>query len=169
MENLTDQQFLEGCISGDSQIQEAFIRQFSNHVYRTVQYTLRNKNIPYQQADAEDLHNTIFVKLFEHQCKKLKQFKGENDCSLFSWIRLITIRTVLDHIRKTSKDAITSKGKMLPLEEVMNLKQESPEPITVMEKAEQFQLIEKGMQSLIPRYRLFLKLHFYNRPNVLPD
>ena len=122
---------------------------------------MRNKTIPYQQADVEDLHNTIFVKLFEHHCKKLKQFEGKNGCSLFSWIRLITIRTVLGHIRKIRKDAVADKEKILPLDEVMNLRQESPGPISAMEKAEQYQLIEQGMLSLLPRYRLFLQLHFY--------
>ena len=160
MGDFTDQEIIAGCISGDRQVQETFVRQFSDPVFRTVQYTFRTKNIRYSQSDVEDLHNTVFVKLFERQCKKLKQYRGDNGCSLFSWIRLITVRTVIDHVRKVSKDAITRRDEVLPLETLTDKKEEAPEAWTLLEKAEQYRLIKEGMQALIPRYRIFIKLHF---------
>jgi RNA polymerase sigma factor (sigma-70 family) len=160
MGDFTDQEITAGCISGDRQVQETFVRQFSDSVFRTVQYTFRTKNIRYSQSDVEDLHNTVFVKLFERQCKKLKQYRGDNGCSLFSWIRLITVRTVIDHVRKVSKDAVTRRDEVLPLETLTDKKEEAPEAWTLLEKAEQYRLIKEGMQALIPRYRIFIKLHF---------
>ena len=103
MEHLTDQALLAGCISGNRLTQEALVKQFSNLVYTSVQYILRARNISYCRSDLEDLHNTIFVTLFEKGCKKLRQYKGKNGCSLASWIRLIAIRTVLDHLRKAER------------------------------------------------------------------
>jgi RNA polymerase sigma factor (sigma-70 family) len=159
MEHLTDQVIYAGCISGDRHSQEAFVRRFSNLVYRSIQYTLRIRDISCSQSDLEDLHNTVFVKLFDRKCKKLRQFKGKNGCSLSSWIRLISVRTVLDSVRKGRTDALTRKNSVLSLDALADMKSEAPEPLTVMNKGEQSRMIRKGLLSLLPRDRLFLKLH----------
>ena len=159
MEHLTDQDILAGCVSGDRHTQETFIKRFSDLVYSSVQYTLRVRDISCSQSDLEDLHNTVFVKLFDRKCKKLRQYKGKNGCSLSSWIRLITVRTVLDHLRKRRTDALTRKERVLPLDSLIDMKSETPEPWTLMNKAEQSHLIRNGLRSLLPRDRLFLKLH----------
>ena len=159
MEHLTDQAILAGCISGNRLTQETFVKRFSNLVYTSVQYILRAGNTSYCRSDLEDLHNTIFVKLFEKGCKKLRQYKGKNGCSLSSWIRLIAIRTVLDHIRKERTDALNWKEKILSLDPFINIKSKTPEIWTQINKAQQFNLIREGLRSLLPRDRLFIKLH----------
>ena len=159
MEHLTDQALLAGCISGNRLTQETFVKQFSNLVYTSVQYILRVRIISYCRSDLEDLHNTIFVKLFERGCKKLRQYKGKNGCSLSSWIRLIAIRTVIDHIRKERTDALNWKEGALSLDPFINIKSKTPEIWTLTNKAQQFNLIREGLRSLLPRDRLFIKLH----------
>lgn len=159
MEHLTDQDILAGCISGDRHTQEAFVKRFSNLVYSSVQHTFRIRDISWSQSDLEDLHNTVFVKLFDRRCKKLRQYKGKNGCSLSSWIRLITVRTVLDHLRKAHTDALTRKERVLSLDSLIDMKSETPEPWTLMNRAEQSRLIRDGLRSLLPRDQLFIKLH----------
>ena len=159
MDHMTDHALLAGCISGNRITQETFVKQFSNLVYTSVQYILRVRNISYCRSDLEDLHNTIFVKLFERGCKKLRQYKGKNGCSLSSWIRLIAIRTVLDHLRKERTDALNWIGRVLSLEPFINIKSKTPEIWTLINKAQQFNLIREGLRSLLPRDRLFIKLH----------
>ena len=159
MEHLTDQDILAGCISGDRHTQEVFVRQFSDLVYRSIQYTLRIRDISCSQSDLEDLHNSVFVKLLDRRCKKLRQYKGKNGCSLSSWIRLITVRTVLDNLRKARTDALTRKDRVLSLDALVDMKSETPEPWTLMNKTEQSRMIRNGLLSLLPRDRLFLKLH----------
>lgn len=161
MEHLTDQVIYAGCISEERHSQEAFIRRFSNLVYRSIQYTLRIRHISCSQSDIEDLHNTVFVKLFERKCKKLRQFKGKNGCSLSSWIRLITVRTVMDSLRKARTDALTRKESVLSLDALADMKSETPEPWTLLNKGEQYRMIRNGLLSLFPRDRLFLKLHCF--------
>jgi len=161
MKNLTDQDSIAGCISGNDTIMEEFVRRFSDPVYRAVQYALRSKNFTYRQEDVEDLHNTIFVKLFEEKCKKLKQYRGDKGCSLLTWIRLIAVRTVIDHIRKIKKDALSQWKDALPIETMTDLEAESFEPIKMIEKDEHYHLIQEGMKEMKPRYQLFLKLHFF--------
>ena len=95
-----DRRLLEQCISGDGGAGEAFVRKFSDHVYRAIQYVLTLKHIRFSHHDLEDLHNTVFLKLFEGNCKKLQQYRGKNGCSLANWIKIVTTRIVLNHIRK---------------------------------------------------------------------
>jgi RNA polymerase sigma factor (sigma-70 family) len=159
MEHLTDQDILAGCVSGDRHTREAFVKRFSNLVYWSVQYTLRVRDISYSQSDLEDLHNTVFVKLFDRRCKKLRQYKGKNGCSLSSWIRLITVRTVLDHLRKAHTDALKRNERVLAFDSLIDMKSETPEPWTLINKEEQSRLIRDGLRSLLPRDQLFLKLH----------
>jgi RNA polymerase sigma-70 factor (ECF subfamily) len=161
MEHLTDQDILAGCVSGDRYTRVAFVKRFSNLVYSSVQYILRVRDISYSLSDLEDLHNTVFVKLFDRRCKKLRQYKGKNGCSLSSWIRLITVRTVLDHLRKAHTDALMRKERVLSLDSLIDMKSETPEPWTLMNKEEQSRLIRDGLRSLLPRDQLFLKLHCF--------
>jgi RNA polymerase sigma factor (sigma-70 family) len=159
MDYPTDQEMLSGCISGDGRAQEAFVRRFSDLVYRAVQYAFRSRNAPVSRADVDDLHNTVFVRLFEKSFRKLSQYKGKNGCSLSSWIRLIAVRTVIDHLRRAQTDALTRPERVLPLETLPELKAEGAEPWALMDKEEQWRLILDGLRSLLPRDRLVLKLH----------
>ncbi|MGA1824083.1 MAG: RNA polymerase sigma factor [bacterium] len=161
MERLTDQKIITGCINGDAQIQEEFVKRFSDPIYRAVQYAFRSNNIFFSQADVDDLHNTIFVRLFEERCRKLRQFRGDKGCSLHTWIRLIAVRTVIDYIRKKGRDALSRKKEVLPLEAISDMKADSQEPSIVMEEQEQYRLLEEGMKDIKTRYQLFIKLHFF--------
>jgi RNA polymerase sigma factor (sigma-70 family) len=127
-----------------------------------VRHTLWVKNVHFYQDDLEDLHNTVFLKLFENQGQKLRQFKGKNGCGLGTWIRVITVRIVLNHIRKKGWDSITGQQKRIPLEDIPELSLTDFGPLAEIEKAEQRQSIKDGIRKLSPRDRLFLLLHYEN-------
>jgi len=155
----TDKDLIAGCLAGRRDALETIVKRFSNSVYRAIQYVLKVKNIPYSKLDLEDLHNSVFLHLFENHCKKLGQYKGTNGCSLYSWIRIITVRTVIDHLRKKGIDALSHQKTNLPIEVLSDLRVEQPNPLDVIERADQIRLIQDGMKALLPRDRLFLKLH----------
>jgi len=77
-----------------------FVRQFSDLVYKSIQATLLVTQVRFNKQDLEDMHNTVFLQLFEDKCKKLRQFEGRNGCSLASWIKLVAGRIVLNYVRK---------------------------------------------------------------------
>jgi RNA polymerase sigma-70 factor (ECF subfamily) len=154
-----DRSLLAKCFSGDREAADALVRQFSNLVYQAVQHTFITRHAPYTREDVEDLHNTVFLHLFEHGCKKLKQYKGKNGCSLATWIRLITVRTVLDHFRKKEVEIAIRPKMKIPLDEVYGLKEGGKDALALMEQAEKERLIREGMEKLPPRDRLFMKLH----------
>ena len=155
-----DQGLLSRCISGDRRASESFVQRFSDLVYRSIQQTLILKQVPYTPQDLEDLHNTVFLQLFEEKCKKLRQYQGKNGCSVASWVRLIAVRIVLNHLRKRGVDSIAWQGKRIPLDELSELTGEQVEPWRIMEKEQLEHLLQNGITNLPPRDRLFMKLHF---------
>ena len=155
-----DQQLLSRCLSGDRKASEILVQRFSDLVYRSVQHTLMIKYVCFNSQNLEDLHNTVFLHLFDNGCRKLRQYQGRNGCSLASWIRLIAVRTVLNHLKKRGMDAIVWQKKRISLEDLPELKGDKMEPWMVMEKGERKRLLQDGIRSLSPRDRLFMKLHF---------
>jgi RNA polymerase sigma factor (sigma-70 family) len=155
-----DQQLLSKCLEGNKKASETLVRRFSNLVYQSVQYTLMAKHVSFNRHDLEDLHNTIFLRLFEKECKKLRQYQGKRGCSVATWIKTIAVRTVLDHLRKKGVDAIASQKDRVPLEKLPELKADWVEFGAEQEKVEQKHLLQAGMKRLSPRERLFMRLHF---------
>ena len=163
-----DQRILSRCLSGDRKASELFVRRFSDLVYRSVQHALRTKDVPYSKADVDDLHNAVFLELFDKECKKLRQYEGRNGCSLASWVRLIAVRTVLNHLRKRGVDTLVWRKHRVPLEDIPELKSDEMGAWDAVEKAEQNRLLRDGIRRLPPRDRLFMKLHF-DRGLPLPE
>ena len=155
-----DRDLLSECLSGNRKASETLVRRFSDLVYRSVQYTLITRHVPFNKQDLEDLHNTVFLRLFEKRCRKLRQYEGKNGCTLASWIRMIAVRTVLDHLRKKGVDAMVWQEKCIPLEALPELRSDEVEFGDQIEKAEQGRLLQEAMQKLLPRDRMFMKLHF---------
>ena len=155
-----DRRLIAECVSGDRAASEVFVRRFSNLVYKAVLYTLRTRHVAYHEQDLEDLHNTIFLKLFEQGCKKLRQYEGRNGCSLASWIRIVAVRTVLNHIRKKGVDAIRWRQKRVPLDEMPEVRGNLAETWDLMDEADRKRMVQDGIRNLPPRDRLFMKLHF---------
>lgn len=158
-----DRRMLSKCFSGDRKAAEILVRRFSGLVYQSVQYTLMAKHISFDQPLLEDLHNTVFLQLFESKCKKLRQYQGRNGCSLATWIRLIAARTVLNHLRKKGFDTLCRQRKQISLDDIPELRSRGMEAEARMEKADQERLIQKSIQELTPRSQLFMKLHFNQR------
>ena len=154
-----DRQLILKCISGNRAAWETVVRRFSNLVYQSVQSTFLAKQAPFSRQDLEDLHNTVFLGLFEQGCAKLKLYQGRNGCTPASWIRIVTVRTVLNHLRKKGVAGPFWEKKKTPIEELSWLKGEDQGPLALMENAEQKKLVHEGMKSLAPRDRLFMKLH----------
>jgi len=153
-----DRRIIKGCLAGDATMLEKFICIYSPLIYRYVQQTFTSSNIPFEEEDLKEHHNSVFVLLLEDKCRKLKQFKGQNGCSLASWVRLITCRTVLNKMREDSGDANWIEYR-LPIEEAADVIYEELSAIEYMELEEKKIIIRECIQELNPRDRLFLKLH----------
>ena len=152
--------------SGDRKSSENFVRRFSSLVYKSVQYSLKTKQASFSKQDLEDLHHTVFLKLFERGFAKLKQYKGKNRCSLASWIRIITVRTVLDHLRNKGYDSMGWQNRRIPLDQMPELRFDEFEIDDRLEKIELNRLLQICIERLSPRDRLLIKLHFYQNSSL---
>jgi DNA-directed RNA polymerase specialized sigma24 family protein len=116
-----DRELVSQCLAGHRKAAEMLVRRFSDLVYRSVQYALIARHLPFSRHDLEDLHSTIFLRLFEHGCRKLRQYEGRNGCSLASWVRIVAVRAVLDHLREKGVDALSWRERKVPLERLPEL------------------------------------------------
>ena len=155
-----ERRLLSKCLDGDREASELFVRRFSGLVYHFVRETLVAKGIPLGIEDLEDLHNTIFLSLFENKGRKLSQYQGINGCSLASWLRVVAVRTVLNHLRRKGFDGFVRPGEQIPFEELSHKDREDLGPLALMEGAEQKRIIHEAIQFLAPRDRLFIRLFF---------
>jgi RNA polymerase sigma factor (sigma-70 family) len=155
-----DRQLILKCLSGDRNALETLVRRFSNLVYHTVRSTFIAKHAPFNAQDLEDLHNTVFLGLFEGNCAKLRSYQGRNGCSPASWIRIVTVRMVLNHLRKKGVDSAFGKNIKTNIDDLFWLPADVQEPLALMEAAERRKLVHEAMESLAPRDRLFSRLHF---------
>jgi len=154
-----DKCLLARCIAGDNEARDALVVTFSNLVYEVVLHTFRSKGLSFERDDVEDLHNTIFLKIFEKDCRKLRQYQGKNGCSLATWIRLIAAGIALDHVRKRGIDSIVGQKAKVPLDEVFGLEAPQKDALKLLEEAEQRRLLDEAVEHLPPQHRLFIKLH----------
>lgn len=155
-----DLRLLSACLAGDREASESFVRRFSGLIYYSVRHVLMSRAIPFGPEDLEDLHNAIFLHLFEHRFRKLGQYKGKNGCRLASWLRVVAVRFVLNHIRDSRALRVPWQNKPIPFEKLSDEEREALGPLELMEQAEQRQAILDAMQLLSPRDRLFMKLYF---------
>ena len=156
----TDKQLLSGCLSGRCRDQELFIRRFSNLVYATIQSVSRTNSSFVNTDEFDDLHNTVFMLLFDKSCRKLRQYKGKNGCSLASWVRVVTVRCVLDHLRRT-KDAMAKPDRLVSFEAFQELPNSGPTIWQLVEQKEQMKILETAMHDLPDRDQLFLRYHLF--------
>ena len=161
-----DWQLLSGYFVGDRRASEEFVKKYSGLIYRSVQHTLVMKGIAFNKHDLEDLHHTVFLRLFENHSKKLRQYQGRNGCSLSSWIRLVAVRIVLNQFRKKGIDGMFWKRKQDRLEDWSDLKEDDGDTLNAMDRVERERLLEDGLSNLSPRDRLFIKLHLEGRLTI---
>ncbi len=151
---------LAACVSGEAGGAEAFVRRFSSLVHRTAGNILHQRNIPHTPRDIEDLHNDIFLLLFENDRKKLWQYRGDNGCAPATWVRLVAVRAVLNHLRKKGMDAMTWRSRRIPIDDLFPKRADRADAQDALEKAEQERFVRESVRDLSSRERLFMKLHF---------
>jgi len=93
-------ELLKGCISGDKEKWDIFVKRYSKLIYHTIYKTLRVNDTPANPDDVNDLFQEVFTSLCAENSRKLRMFDPRKGCNLPSWIRMITMRMTIDHLRK---------------------------------------------------------------------
>ncbi len=93
VEKLSDLFLIEKVKRGDRDAYGKLYLKYLDAIYRYIYFRANN-----DQADAEDLTETVFFKAWDN----LKNFK-ENSGTFKAWLYMIAKNTVIDHFRKTQK------------------------------------------------------------------
>lgn len=98
---MTDLDFVQKCVKGDSQSWDEFLKRYSRLIYKYIHSVLNSKNILASNPDhIDDIFQGFFSALIQDDYKKLRSFKARNGCSLASWLRQLTVNFTLDYLRR---------------------------------------------------------------------
>ena len=134
--------------------------RFAGLIYHSVNTTLAKSKYMLDGDDIKDLVNTVFLLLHENNYKKLRQFEG--NCSLASWIRLISVRLTIDFLRKRKVTLSLNGDSDVEKKLAHTLTNESLSAPEKLEEEERRQIFAEIKKSLTPREQMFVELH-YNR------
>ncbi len=156
-----DLELIQACLSRDRNSWEVFVKKYTKMVYFVINNINQSKSAPLNQEDIEDLHNDVFLALLE---KKLAQFRGERNCSLASWVRIVTVSKTLntiksrqvrthymDSLSKTDADGDTV---------VMDVEDQSESQEDIVIGDETMSRLKGYISSLSPREKLLMKLYY---------
>ena len=144
-------ELLKGCISGNREKWDIFVKRYSKLIYHTIYKTLRVNDKPANPDDVNDLFQEVFTSLCAENSRKLRMFDPRKGCNLPSWIRMITVRMTIDHLRKNRPLASVDD---LPIEPSQTGDQES-----IINK-EAINYIRELLEKLPVKDKLLIELSF---------
>jgi RNA polymerase sigma-70 factor (ECF subfamily) len=142
---------LSRCFEGDKASWNRFVQDYAGLIYHTIKKTLALHRGSTPADSAEDIFQDTFLSLIKDDFAQLRRFRGDNGCTLASWLRMIAARRTIDHLRKSNKPAN-------PLEESVfdGLADESENEGS----NEQLQLLASVLPEIQPRERIIIDLFF---------
>ncbi|MBM4261565.1 MAG: sigma-70 family RNA polymerase sigma factor [Deltaproteobacteria bacterium] len=150
---MTEQEksLIAGCLRGDKAAWDTFVQQYSNLFYHTIRKTLTTHHVERQDDLIEELFQDIFVALSADGYRKLKQFRGDNGCTLASWLRTVAARLTIDSLRKP-------KERLVEIPD--NLPADRPNIDDTLAQRQQEQRLSEAIQELSDRDKLLVDLHY---------
>ena len=161
-DSLSEKELLIECIQGRKQAWDAFVEKYKNLIYHTIYKALKGFH-----TDTDDICNSVFLSLMENDYKKLKQYKGRNNCTVASWLVVVTSNFTKDFLKKQKhtipiKDITTDNVDVI--EKVSN---PQPQPDEELSKKEYGEIIEELTSDLNTNDKLFLKLYY--KEDISPE
>src|SRR5262249_14368119 len=96
---------LRQCLEGGNNTHwEAFIRLVQPVIAEAVLRTL-SRSGSFQREAADDLIQTVFLKIWEDNSRVLRNFRGSDSPSLRAYLRVISVSTVLDWFRSQPRES----------------------------------------------------------------
>ncbi|MFX0200119.1 MAG: RNA polymerase sigma factor [Candidatus Hodarchaeota archaeon] len=157
--DIPEKELLRRCIRGDKQAWDLFVQKYSKLIWFALWQTVKGKNPPIQPEVIEDLHQDVFVSLKQDDCKKLRQFKGKNGCTLGGWISMIAARKAIDYLRK-ERPTVSLEEISGNCENTIQSSDEELSPEEILLKLEELEIVAEVIRKLPPRDQLFIEFHY---------
>ena len=101
---MRDREFLRYCLSLGKEGWQELIGRYCHLIYGSI-YAVAHKYGNRWPANAvEDIFQEVVLSLFEDNCRRLRSFKGKNNCSLGGWLRQVAINHAIDYLRRQARE-----------------------------------------------------------------
>jgi len=88
---------------GEREAWNELVDNYGRLIYYAIQRTLEMKGLRRGPEDVQDLFQSLFLHLAEDNGRRLLSYTGKHQCSLATWIRMLTINYTIDFIRRQAK------------------------------------------------------------------
>ncbi len=168
--NHSEKDMLNDIFRGDKKAKEAFVKKYTKDIYKTIHHRLIKYNVDFLYHEEDEIYTSFFLYLFENNYKKLKSFRGKNNCSLKTWLQTVTLNFTRNEIKKEKKrhkshipiDTIEDFSHYNKIKKDSSLYRQV-EPDVEFEKRENEKILKELKEDLNTEDRLFLKLYFEKR------
>ena len=92
--------FLGRCIKKDKYAWDTFVETYSNSIYHYILRTFKRYSYSFQDNEVDETFNSIFLSLLDDNCRRLRNFRGQNERSFSAYLREISFHTTVDVLRK---------------------------------------------------------------------
>jgi len=158
--DMPDRELLHACISGEAGARDQFVERFSRPIYNALYFTLRRYGKEaFYKDELPDLFQDAFDSMFKDDCRKLRQYRGDNQCSLETWVCLIASRITINFLtRHKTFDSLDDEQDSRPQQKGL-VKDGSPSALDQMIDAEKKRLLDTFIEQLNQEDKLILKYH----------
>lgn len=153
-----EQEILDECLVEDKK--DRLVIQYGNLIYSTICRTLLSYGLRFTKEDIEDFRIEVFIKLFENNCRKLRQFDSKR-LSLAGWIRLIANQTTLDEIRKKDPHALSRQKDRKPIEDIQEIFRFDEG--NRLDARQTLMLVHETIEAMSLQDKTILKLFYYHQ------
>jgi len=145
---------------GEEKAWEDFIELYGRLIYYAIQRTLELKGVRLPADTIQEIFHSLFVHLAENRAKRLLSYTGKRNCSLATWIRMISINYTIDIIRRQAKFSFQVEFEEIREGEfekswVEGIK--SPEELA--EEKEKEEKLKRALEELTREDKNFIKLY----------
>ncbi len=157
---------IESCLAKDKQSWDDFVRKYTKLVYNSIYRTLELKGYEIASDLIDDLHQEVFLSLLEDDFRRLKTFKWDRNCSLATWLGVVTRNLVFNFIRSDYKHKSLTKSLDEEIEEekgsslIETIKDESPSVIDAIDKETMINSLHKYLDKLDVQEKAILDMFY---------
>ena len=161
-----ERELIERVLVSDKQSYDGFVRKYTKLIYNSIYRTLELKGYKIAPDLVGDLHQEVFLSLIDNNFRKLRTFEWKRNCSLATWLGVVTRNLVLNFIRTDTKyksitksiDEEIDEEKESSLKDI--IKDESPSIKEKMDKESTVNLLKRHLGKLNITERTILEMFY---------
>lgn len=155
-----EEELLYRCFQGESAAWEIFVNLYVTPINNSIKYILNKYDPNYSDSELEDLTQGVLVSLMEQDYKRLRLFRGERNCSLVTYLRVVAARQTVDYLRKKGREKnLLHHYKTIGGPEMEEGLGENV--LSLVDEALEIEKVKEIIAGLSSQERLFIQLHFY--------